>query len=680
MDLKDNINTLKGLGPKKTECFNRLNIYNIEDLVYFLPKKYNDKRNTQPICKLLEGQKAYIKAIVKRVVVTPGHNRKSPLILKIEDSTGSMDIVFFNSKYLAGVFERGKEYTFYGKVIRGKNNILQMVQPEYDEYLGGPAPGIEPVYHLTKGITQKDFRKFEKASMECLDSIKEFLPEKVVSFNKLCDIHFALSNMHFPKGESSFKIARFRMIFEELFVFQTGLSIIKNQGLTRVKGVQFVNNTEENSFIESLSFTLTPGQSMAWKEIKDDLESDISMNRLLQGDVGSGKTVIAEIAAFKSHISGFQSAIMAPTEILAKQHFETFSKDFAAFGIKVGLLHSSMKKKDKEEVLSKLATGEISIVIGTHSLIEDNVTFKNLGLIVTDEQHRFGVKQRTKLNAKGEGANLLIMTATPIPRTLAVVLYGDLDSSVIKTMPVGRKPIITESFSFNQRAEVYSKVYEELIKGHQAYVIAPLIEESDELDILSTEELFDELKKMFSKHNVGLLHGNMPQDQKNETMEKFINKEIDILVSTVVIEVGVNVPNATVMVIENSERFGLSQLHQLRGRVGRGDNQSYCYLVSKNSTDISRSRAETLVRTNDGFEIAEEDLKLRGPGDFFGTKQHGLPELKNADLINHFGVLQKIKPQVEKILNEDPTLSMEENLGLKNKVMDVFEISGNFTI
>lgn len=666
------LSNIKGLGPKKEEALNRLNIFTIEDLVYFLPKKYNDKRNPVPVSCLEPSTKAMVKVIVKRVVHTGYYNKKSPLIIKAEDSSGKLDIVFFNSNYLASYFKPGVEYILYGLALRSKSGTIQMVNPEFEVYQGQSYPGIEPVYQLTKGISQKDFRKFQRECIKWYDQLEEWLSPQIIEENKLCDICYALENLHFPKDEHAFKIARFRIIFEELFIFQLGLALIKRQGIIKSIGAKCQRDDSEEQFIESLGFKLTPGQQKAWKEIKADLESDDAMNRLLQGDVGSGKTAIAQIASFKTVKSGFQSAIMAPTEILAKQHYQTFTKDFSPFGIRVGLLCSSMKTKEKEEVMAKLANGEIDILIGTHALIESKVKFANLGLVVTDEQHRFGVKQRNLLNEKGLGANILVMTATPIPRTLAVILYGELDISVIETMPVGRLPIITKDYAYNSRKQVYSKVYEELLKGHQAYVITPLIEESDNLDVLSAEEVHKDLIKRFPNHNVGLLHGNMSQQDKDKAMDDFLNKRIDILVSTVVVEVGVNVPNATVMVIENCERFGLAQLHQLRGRVGRGNDQSYCYLIHKSQSEVSRERCKILTESTDGFEIAEYDLKLRGPGDFFGTKQHGLPELRNADLVNHISVLQNIRPQVDKLLTEDPDLALVQNKGIRNRVMSIF--------
>lgn len=680
MNKNDNITTLKGLGPKKAECFNRMSIETIGDLVYFLPKRYNDKRHITPVSQLQVDETAFIKVIVTRVIFSGRCGRRSPLIIKTRDKSGALDIIFFNSKYLAAFFKAGLEYTFYGKVVKSKNGYLQMVQPDFELYEGDALPGIEPVYRLTKGLSQKDLRKFQKLSLPAAADFEEWLPTNVVKDNNLCDISFALNNIHFPEDESHFKAARYRLIFEELFVFQLGLSIIKRNGLTKKAGAVFADDDCEKAFIESLQFALTPGQEKAWEEIKGDLTSANSMNRLLQGDVGSGKTILAEIAAFKASKSGYQSAIMVPTEILAKQHFETFKRDLEPFGIRAGLLCSSLKSKEKKQVLDELAAGEIDILIGTHAIIEDGVKFQNLGFIATDEQHRFGVNQRNKLNSKGEGANVLIMTATPIPRTLAVILYGDLDISLIKTMPVGRLPVLTESLSSNSRRTVYSKVLEELTKGHQAYVVAPLIEESETLDVLSAEELYEDITKKFPKYSVGLLHGNLSQEEKDQVMDQFLNKEIDVLVSTVVVEVGVNVPNATVMVIEGCERFGLAQLHQLRGRVGRGSDQSYCYLVYNNLTDICRQRCETLCRTNDGFEIAEEDLKMRGPGDFFGTKQHGLPELRNADLINHFHIFEKIKPQIDNLLSDDPALKSPENQGLKAKLVDTFNDNGTITI
>lgn len=500
----------------------------------------------------------------------------------------------------------------------------------------------------------------------------------------VCTISYALKGIHFPEFKSQILEGRYRLIFEELLTLETGLLLIKGRGGLDKKGPTIEGNRMWE-YIDDLTFELTEDQKRAASDIDSDLSSTKPMNRLIQGDVGSGKTVLAESAMYAAAKEGYQSAFMAPTEILAKQHYETISKSFLDRGIRCGLLVSKQSQKLKNNILKDLKNGKIDVIIGTHAVISDNVEFNKLGLVITDEQHRFGVNQRQMLSDKAINPNVMVMTATPIPRTIAVVIFGDLDISTIKTMPRGRKKVITRICrnshgSTLSRDTVYEKVRDELNKGRQAYVIAPLIDESDSIDANSATELYEEMQLKFSKYEVGLLHGGMSSEEKSRIMEDFYNKKIDLLVSTVVIEVGINVPNASVMVIENSERFGLAQLHQLRGRVGRGEYQSYCYLILGSQSDTAISRAEIMESTSDGFVIAEEDLKLRGPGDILGKRQHGLPDLKFAHLTKHINVLQRSLEIANKILKDDPNLTKEKNATLKMRIKDLYGDNLNLTL
>lgn len=671
MKLSEKVETIKGVGAKKLDCFKKLNIETVEDLINYIPRKYEDRRGFTRIDQLVSGETYYIKGELLKISGFRGRSGRSPMILKIRDVSGTLDIVYFNSIFLKNVFQIGSKYAFYGKVT--ENNFkLQMVQPEYAP-LEDAISGIIPVYPLTKGLSQKDMRKFQTQVSPAIEDFDEWLPEELVAKNKLCDLPFAYRNIHFPKDEKSYKQSKYRLVFDELFAFQMGLYLLKNRNIGNLDGIKLKSNDIESEFIQNLDFQFTKGQQKVWTEIKKDLEDKKAMNRLVQGDVGSGKTVIAETAIFKTVKNGYQAVMMAPTEILAKQHFETFKKDLQPFGIKVALLCSSLKQSEKKKTQKDLAKGEIQVLIGTHAVVQEGVKFKKLGLVITDEQHRFGVRQRSLLGNKGQGVNTIVMTATPIPRTLAIILYGDLDISIIDTMPKGRQKIITQSFTTKQRRTAYSKVSEELDKGHQCYVVAPLIEESESIEADSVDEIYKNLVKLFPNRRVEFLHGSMKQEEKDAVMESFVKGEIDILVSTVVIEVGINVQNATVMVIENCERFGLAQLHQLRGRVGRGQEQSYCLLITKKESEISKERVKIMTETSDGMLIAEEDLKLRGPGDFFGTKQHGLPELSHANLLDHIDLLNDIKIQVEEVLTDDPELKKKENINLSKKTNKLYE-------
>ncbi|MGL5695054.1 MAG: ATP-dependent DNA helicase RecG, partial [Peptostreptococcaceae bacterium] len=504
--------------------------------------------------------------------------------------------------------------------------------------------------------------------------IKEYLTKRIIDKYKLCSIDYAIRNIHSPQNKESFKIALYRIIFEEFLILQLGLFMFKN-GVTEVEGIKFKENENLKNITHSLPFKLTKAQDRALNEIIEDMESNKVMNRLVQGDVGSGKTVVALLSLANCVLNGYQGALMAPTEILAEQHYISLTETLKGFGMNVELLVGSLTKKQKEKVLEKVKNKEIDILIGTHALIEDKVEFANLGIVITDEQHRFGVRQRGKLSDKGNNPDVLVMTATPIPRTLALILYGDLDISIIDELPPGRQPIDTIAVSKDKRDEAYnSLVRSEVEKGRQVYIVCPLVEESESIEAKAAVELVDELKQeYFSDLRVGLLHGKMKASEKDEIMKSFKNKELDILVSTTVIEVGVNVPNATLMIIENAERFGLAQLHQLRGRVGRGKHKSYCILIYASKSEVCRQRMAIMEETNDGFKISEKDLEIRGPGEFFGTRQHGLPELKIANIFKHMKILKIAQQEARYIMGEDHNLIAYENRLLKNEILDKFE-------
>lgn len=672
MKITDNVATLKGVGPKKAEALSRAGIDTIEDLLYFFPRKYQDRRSETKMCDVKFNEESLIVGTVMTKNYDGNPYKKSKLLkLLITDETAVIEVVFFNGKYIADYFKEGSEYSFYGRITENPNR-KQMVHPEFHKKGdSGDLRGILPVYGVIEGISQNEIRKLQLQAKEMIAELAEWLPEKTAEENRLCSSAFAIENMHFPKNGQAVLQGKFRLIFEELLIMQSGLMFMRNSKNTPGRGIRLEQDFGQE-FIKNLPFALTKGQERTWEQIRADLLSSKAMNRLVQGDVGSGKTAIAEIAMYSCVRNGYQAVMMAPTELLAKQHFENLTNDFARYDIKVGLLCSSMKAAAKRETIEELAKGEIKILVGTHALIQPNVIFDNLGLVITDEQHRFGVNQRSLLTEKGQNVNSLVMTATPIPRTLAVILYGDLDISAIDTMPVGRKPIKTIAGNSLNRGKIYDFVASEVKKHRQAYIVAPLIEESENVDAASAQELFLEMQSRFRGSKVALIHGSMKQEEKDNTMAGFAAGNIDVLVSTVVIEVGINVANATVMVIENCERFGLAQLHQLRGRVGRGQEQSYCFLICGSETELAMKRSETLCKYSSGFDIAEEDLKLRGPGEMFGTRQHGLPELQMSDLVRHADILEKARDEARRILAEDPNLADNENQILRNKIEKMF--------
>lgn len=671
MDLRESVTSLKGVGPKKAEALKKLGISTMEDLVFFLPRSYEDRRNRIDISDAAEDQNSVVTGEVKLVVNDRYRGgRKQMLRLLVEDGTGSMEVVFFNAKYLQHSFRTGRKYTFFGKVTRNFGK-MQMIHPEFSD-ADGMEDGILPVYPLTKGISQREMRTWQKSLKRAYSMAEDILSSEAVERNRLCSLSYALENVHFPQEKQKLLEAKYRLIFDELLILQTGLFMARQNVTDGRNGIAFSPEADTGRYIESLPYPLTGAQQRCVEEIERDLESSTAMNRLVQGDVGCGKTAVAEIAMYKAVKSGYQAVLMAPTEILAAQHFDGISRAFEAHGIRTAFLTGSLKAAQKREVLEQIATGEAQVIIGTHAVIQPDVEFSRLGLVITDEQHRFGVRQRVKLREKGENPNVLVMTATPIPRTLSVILYGDLDVSIIDELPPGRQQTVTRCLKSEKRGECYDFVEQQLKQGRQAYVVTPLIEESETLDAKSAEQVAAELKKRFRGYSVELIHGAMSQDEKDRIMESFSRGETDVLVATVVIEVGINVPNATVIVIENSERFGLAQLHQLRGRVGRGSHRSYCFLILDGGSEIAERRGQIMEASSDGFFIAEEDLKLRGPGEIFGTRQHGLPDLAITDLSKHMKILEQAKEEAKAMLADDPALDAPEHSALRRRITKLF--------
>ena len=681
--LNENIQFVKGIGPKKAEKMARLGIFTVKDALYYFPRQFEDRSRQKKIFQLEEGEKTGVRVKIDRIN-SVSRRKFSITEFYVSDDTGKAKLVFFNKAYLRNTFRVGDIVKVFGSVKKNLGPVTELhnCEIEYDK-LDKNTGIIVPVYSLTAGVSNKEVMGMIRSIFESSDiSIDEYLPKWLVDKYNLCGVDFAIKNMHFPEKKENVKIAMYRLIFEELLFLQLGLFTVKGNNKVG-KGIRFQRHKDMDKIEEKLPFKLTRAQQKAYDEIIEDMTSDRIMNRLVQGDVGSGKTVVAQLALANCVLNGYQGAYMAPTEILAKQHMESFKDFFEGTGIRVEVLTGSSTKKEAREILEDLASGQVDILIGTHALIEDRVEFASLGLVITDEQHRFGVNQRGRLTSKSENPDVLVMTATPIPRTLALILYGDLDISIIDELPPGRKPIETLAIEKRKRESYYmSKVRSEIEKGRQVYVVCPLVEESETLDLKSASEVYDELRYDFFKDlRVGLLHGKMKASEKDQVMEAFKNHELDILVSTTVIEVGVNVPNASLMIIENAERFGLAQLHQLRGRVGRGSEKSYCTLIYGSKTEICRHRMAIMEETNDGFKISEKDLELRGPGDFFGTRQHGLPELRVANLFKHMKILRLVQKEAREIYAQDPALRVKDNEGIRLKIEEMFKsIGGNISI
>ncbi len=675
MDLNNDVKYIKGVGPNRALLLNKLGIYTLKDLITYYPRDYEDRSKPKLINEVLDGEEVLIRGFVISKMLEL-KIRKNLVIYKliVRDETGPCTLTWYNQPYLKKIFTVGNKYSFFGKISK-KGNRIEMNSPVFDALETQKNTGkIVPIYPSTYNLSQNTIRQIiENGLNEVEDTLQESIPEYIRKEYGLLNINNAIHNIHFPKEFSDFKKARTTLVFEELLVMQLALLSLKNRYTQEKVGIKFDENIKISEVINNLPFKLTKAQLRVLEEIDNNMENSKTMNRLLQGDVGSGKTIVSIIAAYKAVKSGYQVAVMAPTAILASQHLESFSEILNQYGIKCELLISSVTKKKKLEILERLQSGEIDILIGTHAILEDNVIFKNLGLVVTDEQHRFGVRQRSTIAAKGNNPDVLVMTATPIPRTLALILYGDLDISIIDELPPNRKKIETYAVTKSMTERVNNFIKKQITEGRQAYIVCPLVEENEEIDANSVMELAEEYKeKVFKEYRVEYIHGKMKPKEKDEIMQKFKNGEIDILISTTVIEVGVNVPNSSIMVVENAERFGLAQLHQLRGRVGRGDYQSYCILKYNGGSDVIRQRMKIMQDTNNGFVIAEKDLELRGSGEFFGTKQHGLPEFKIANLFEDMTILKSVQALANKVIGEDPELKLEKNMALRDVVNNKF--------
>ncbi len=675
--LKKSIKNIKGVGESRVRLFNKLNIYTIEDVITHYPREYEDRGRIKKIAELEDGETCSFEGIIMSRV-SESHPRRGLSLYKavIKDETGIITGVWYNQSYIKKVFEVGNEYVFFG-TVRKKYRSLEIHNPVYDKTGREDMKNtcrIIPVYPSTSTLAQNTIRMVVDNALKLVAGrLEDIIPNAQRERYKLSEINYSIKNIHFPAAEQDFKNARYRLVFEELLLLQLGLLSIKSSFETQQKGIEFRKEAGIQRFIDGLPFRLTGAQQRVLCEVERDMESCFVMNRLIQGDVGSGKTIIAVLALLKAVNSGYQGAFMVPTEILAEQHFDSLKNFFEMSGVRVDILTGSRTRKQKSKILEDIKEGNTDILIGTHALIEENVEFQKLGLVITDEQHRFGVRQRTILSRKGSSPDVLVMTATPIPRTLALILYGDLDISVIDQLPPERKPVKTYCADNGMRGRINEFIRKKVMEGRQVYIVCPLVEDSDTVNAESASGLAERIAKSdFNDLSVGLIHGRMRSKEKEDVMKRFVRGEISILVSTTVIEVGVNVPNATVMVIENAEMFGLAQLHQLRGRVGRGSCQSYCILYNNGKSQVADERMKIMASSNDGFLISEKDLELRGPGEFFGTRQHGIPDLKIANLYRDMDILKLAQQAAFAILKEDSLLSSHQNARLKQKVMERF--------
>lgn len=678
MKIGDSIEKIKGIGPKKYKEFCKLGIKAMEDFIYFYPRSYQDRTKIKHLFDCKDGE--YTGLIVKIIgngTDTRVHGRKLIITkVNIEDNGTFGEAIWYNKPFIKNALKSGKIYYLYGKINR-KFYKIQVEAPDYQlvENQKFKGQGIIPIYPATSHLNQREIRKYIRFVLDNVKGgIQEYLPNNLRKKYQLCEINFALENIHFPKDWQHYKIARKRLAFDEFFSLQMALLLIKKGNKQQQKGIILKSTPVLKKFVQQLPFQLTNAQNRVIREVKTDLSSGKIMNRLVQGDVGSGKTMIAAISLFIAYLNGYQGAMMAPTEILANQHYSTLKNLYKNFGINIALLTGNMKPKEKRDIIREIHNGEIHIIIGTHALIQENVEFFKLGLVVTDEQHRFGVKQRAMLNKKGENPHIMVMTATPIPRTLSFILYGDLDISIIDELPPGRKKVKTYQISSKLEEKLYHFIKEQVQIGRQAYIVCPLVEESKNVEAHSVIKLAEKLKrKYFFEQNVGFIHGKMKTIEKQEIMQQFKKGNIDILISTTIIEVGMNVPNASIMVIQNAERFGLAQLHQLRGRVGRGNFQSYCFLITDKNNEIVKERMRTMTSTNDGFMIAERDLMIRGPGDFLGVRQHGLPELKIANLFQDMDILKAAQKACKEVyeLEEFPIIEKYVLKKFKKKLDDI---------
>ena len=671
--LSDPITVLKGIGPTKAKQFENLNIFTLGDLICHFPRGYEDRTKLIPICQLEVDQPACFKAMVMNHPRT-NHIRKGLDITKLQvaDHTARLSLTFFNNKYAAEQLQYGKEYIFYG-AVSGDFIGYNMTNPVFESLDAAPVTTrrILPIYPLTAGLTNAALLKAVRQALAICDPPAEILPESVRQQYGILPAEKAYYAIHEPATLAEAELAKRRLIFEEFFVFSAGLSLMR--AARSDKKTAPYQNTDLRPLYAALPFRLTGAQDRAIGEILADLRRGVPMNRLVQGDVGSGKTMVAAAAAYCAATNRKQAAMMAPTEILAEQHYQSLSRLLTPLGLRLELLTGSMKDREKKAVRAALADGSIDLAIGTHALITDATQFNDLGLVIADEQHRFGVAQRSRLSAKGQDPHLLVMSATPIPRTLALIMYGDLDVSILDEKPAGREAVDTFLVNESYRARVNAFIRKQVAEGHQCFVVCPAVEENEELGIKSAEVWAQTLQQtVFPDLRVALLHGQMKGSEKEGIMTAFARGEADILVATTVIEVGVDVPNATLMVIEDADRFGLSQLHQLRGRVGRGSAKSYCILTSQNRNPETLGRIKAFCKTNDGFRIAEEDLKMRGPGDFFGARQSGLPTFRVADLSMDLQTLKDAQAASAQWIDQFGTADTPEAQALRSRIGDLF--------
>lgn len=672
-----NITTLKGIGTKTAELFAKLGIYTTQDLLKFYPRDYDVYEEPILVDELTSDYEATVLAvygIIARKIDVYDTGKLSIISTIVRDEKGEgIKCVWYNMPYLKSSLRQGMRYIFRGRVvIKNSQKILEQPQiytvAQYNEIKGV----MQPVYPLTKGLSNKTVTKAVKQAIELFDTNleMEYIPKEIRIQNKLAEHNFAVVNIHFPKSMEDYIQARKRLAFEEFFIFVLAVRSLKTSNARRPNTHIILNDLRTDALIAKLPYKLTNAQYHTWLEIRENMASDKLMSRLIQGDVGSGKTIIAVLALLNTVYSGSQGALMAPTEVLAKQHFESITAMFEKYDIdmQVSLLTGSMTASAKKKEYEKIAAGQTHIIIGTHALIQEKVVYKDLALVITDEQHRFGVNQRKDFSDKGKEPHVLVMSATPIPRTLAIIIYGDLDISIIDELPANRIPIKNCVVDTSYRPNAYEFIKKQVALGHQAYIICPMVEESESIEAENVVDYANQLRQeMPSEIIIEILHGKMKPTQKNDVMQRFSDGEIHILVSTTVVEVGVNVPNATVMMVENADRFGLAQLHQLRGRVGRGAHQSYCIFVAGNKSSKNMKRLEILNKTNDGFKIAEEDLKLRGPGDFFGVRQSGELDLGIADIYTDATMLKAAADAADKVMEKD-MLAKPENAILAEKV------------
>ncbi len=667
LNLKSSISSVKGVGEVKANLLNKMGIYTIKDLIEYFPRNYEDRTKIKYVREFTSGESTlFVAKICSNITVRK--IRKNLAIyttVAVDDEGERVKLTWFNQMYLKNRLIVGHKYLFFGTPVYDFGTFSVENSQIYNLSDISKIQGIYPIYSLTKGITQNYMFKLLSENYTDNINFKEIYSGEFKKKYNLCDINFAFRNVHFPKNYDNINIARNRLIFDELFLLQIALMTVKNQ-VALTPNTNTYEDLDDNDFLKLLPFELTGAQKKVLAEIKEDLGSNKVMNRLIQGDVGCGKTMVAAIAMFLAVKNGYQAAIMAPTTILANQHYNELKPYFEKLGYTVEILTSNNTKAQKRKIVDRLKMGMIDILVGTHSIIEDDVEFKNLSLVITDEQHRFGVKQRMKLSSKAEVVDTLVMTATPIPRTLAIMLYGDLDLSIIDELPPGRKPVKTLVVNDSYETRLNDFVRKNVKEGKQVYVVCPLVEESEDGNLKSAEEIYESYKnETFKDLNVGLIHGKMKQSLKDEIMLQFKENKINILVSTTVIEVGISVSNATIMIIENADRFGLAALHQLRGRVGRGSDKSYCILKTNNRSQTCKERLSIMEKSNDGFKIAEKDLELRGPGDFFGIRQSGLPEFKVANLLKDINILKLTQVAAKELMQEDPKLELDKNKYIK---------------